>query len=120
MGMERWCVQWWFCIGKHPFPSHGSGGMLPNIEMRCIVPLFVEVIIGFRIHKFKLRDYVYLQQIMQTILDDFSMCFFCVQILLPFGMLLLQGREGQTWKDHVCKRTLCHFPIWLAKLTHHQ
>jgi hypothetical protein len=62
-----------------------------------------------QIHKFKLRDYVYLQQIMLTILDDYMTCFFCVQKVLPFRMLLLEGQDGQTWKDHVGNCT-CHFP----------
>ncbi len=24
-------------------------------------------------------------------------------------MILLKGRDGQTWKDHVCNCALCHF-----------
>ncbi len=28
--------------------------------------------------------------------------------VLPLGMLLLKGQNGQTWKDHMCNCALCH------------
>jgi hypothetical protein len=31
-----------------------------------------------------------------------------VQDVLPFGMLLLKGQNGQTWKDHMHNCALCH------------
>jgi hypothetical protein len=30
--------------------------------------------------------------------------------VLPLGMLLLQGQDGQTWKDHVRNYAPCHLP----------
>ncbi len=30
--------------------------------------------------------------------------------VLPFGVLLLKGRDGQTWKDHVHNYAPCHLP----------
>ncbi len=30
--------------------------------------------------------------------------------VLPFGILLLEVRDGQTWKDHVRNCVPCHFP----------
>ncbi len=59
---------------------------------------------------------MYLRQIMPTILDDYMMCFFCVQKVLPFGTLLLEGQNGQTWKDRVCKCTPCHFPHMVGQI----
>jgi hypothetical protein len=34
----------------------------------------------------------------------------CVWKVLPSGVLLLKGQDGQTWKDHVCNCAPCHFP----------
>ncbi len=34
----------------------------------------------------------------------------CVQKVLPSGVLLLEGRDGQTWKDHVCNCAPCRLP----------
>jgi hypothetical protein len=36
------------------------------------------------------------------------MCYLCVQKVLPFEMLLLEGQDGQTWKYHVCNCAPCH------------
>jgi hypothetical protein len=33
-----------------------------------------------------------------------------VRKVLPFGMLLLEGWGGHTWKDNVCNCTTYHFP----------
>jgi hypothetical protein len=38
------------------------------------------------------------------------MLFLCVHKVIPFGMLLLKGQNGQTWKDHVRNCAACHFP----------
>jgi hypothetical protein len=34
-----------------------------------------------------------------------------VQKVLPFNVLLLEGPNGQTWKDHMHNCAPCHFPI---------
>ncbi len=31
-----------------------------------------------------------------------------MQKVLSFGVLLLEGQDGQTWKDHACNCALCH------------
>ncbi|KAH8953575.1 hypothetical protein BDL97_08G034600 [Sphagnum fallax] len=60
---------------------------------------------------FKLGDYVYLKQITSTTLDVITGCVILhVQEVLPFGILLLEGRDGQTWKNHVCNCVPCHLP----------
>jgi hypothetical protein len=41
-----------------------------------------------------------------------------VQKVIPKRVLLLEERNGQTWKDHMCNCAPCHFPTWMAKLTH--
>jgi hypothetical protein len=52
-----------------------------------------------------------LQQITPTILDVTVGCVIPhVQKVLPFGVLLLKGRDGQTWKDHVHNCAPCHLP----------
>ncbi len=33
-----------------------------------------------------------------------------VRKVLPFKVLLLEGQNGQTWRDHVCNCAPCHFP----------
>jgi len=38
-----------------------------------------------------------------------------VQKVIPKRMLLLEDRNGQTWKDHMCNCAPCHFPTWMAK-----
>jgi hypothetical protein len=35
----------------------------------------------------------------------------CVCKVLPFEMLLLEGQNGHTWKDHMHNCALCHLPI---------
>ncbi len=35
---------------------------------------------------------------------------FHVSKVLPFGVLLLEGRDSQKWKDHVRDCVSCHFP----------
>ncbi len=34
----------------------------------------------------------------------------CVWKVLPFGILLLEKQDGQTWKDHVCNYVPCYLP----------
>ncbi len=93
---------------------------LPNIEIHCVMPLYVEVVIDLmwrwlsaliRFEGFEQGDYVYLQQITPTILDVIARhVILCVQKVLPSGMLLLEGWDGQTWKDHVRNCAPCHLP----------
>jgi hypothetical protein len=33
-----------------------------------------------------------------------------VQKVLPLRLLLLEGQDGQTWKDYVWNCAPCHFP----------
>jgi hypothetical protein len=63
------------------------------------------------IRRFEQGDYVYLQHITLTILDVIVGCvILCVWKVLPFGVLLLEGRDGQTWKDHVHNCAPCQIP----------
>jgi len=69
---------------------------------------------GYRaqIRSFERGDYVYLQKTTLTILDVTIGCvILCVQKVLPFAMLLLEGRDGQRWKDRVCNCVPCHLLI---------
>jgi hypothetical protein len=34
----------------------------------------------------------------------------CVQKVVPFRVLLLEGQDGRTWKDHVHNCAPCHLP----------
>ncbi len=59
----------------------------------------------------ELGDYVYLQQTTPTTLDvTTDRVILHVQKVLPFEIFLLEGQDGQTWKDHVCNCALCHLP----------
>jgi len=52
-----------------------------------------------------------LQQIAPTTLDvTIGHVILHVQKVLPFGVLLLEGRDGQTWKDHVYNYAPYHLP----------
>jgi hypothetical protein len=52
--------------------------------------------------KFELGDYVYMQYTTFITLDVIvSRLILCVWKALRFRVLLLEGRDGQTWKDHV-------------------
>jgi hypothetical protein len=52
-----------------------------------------------------------LQQTTLTTLDVTARCvIISVQKVLPFGVLLLEGQDGQTWKDHVHNCAPCHLP----------
>jgi hypothetical protein len=51
-----------------------------------------------------------MQQITLTILDVTPRrVVLCVWKVLPFGVLL-EGQDGQTWKDHVHNCAPCHLP----------
>jgi hypothetical protein len=81
-----------------------------NTKILFNMPWFVEEVIDVRVHKFELRDYVYLQRTTPTTLDVIAgPVILCVQKVLPFK-ILLEGWDGQTWRDHVCNCVPCHLP----------
>ncbi len=46
-----------------------------------------------------------------TTLDVTARCVILhVQKVIPSKVLLLEGQDGQTWKDHVRKCAPCHLP----------
>jgi hypothetical protein len=49
---------------------------------------------------------------------DYKHIILWVREVLPFKVLLLEGWDGQTWKDHMCICAPCHFCMLMAKLTH--
>ncbi len=56
-------------------------------------------------------DYVYLQQTTPTTLDVMACrTILRVQEVLVFGVLMLEGRDGVVWKDHVHNCAPCHLP----------
>jgi hypothetical protein len=68
---------------------------------------------GYRpsIRRFSPGDFVYLQQTAPTTLDVIPGCTILkVREVLPSGMLMLEGRDGMVWKDHVCNCAPCHLP----------
>jgi hypothetical protein len=68
---------------------------------------------GYRpsIKRFSLGDFVYLQQVAPTTLDVVAWCTILrVREVLPSGVLLLEGRDGMDWKDHVQNCASCHLP----------
>jgi hypothetical protein len=63
------------------------------------------------IHRFHVGDYVYLQQTTLTTLDVMAGCTILrVQQVLASGVLMLEGRDGVVWKDHVHNCVPCHLP----------
>jgi hypothetical protein len=63
-------------------------------------------------------DYVYLQQITPTTLDVMtSRTILQVQEVLASEVLMLEGRDGVVWKDHVCNCVPCHLQMWMVQLT---
>ncbi|PTQ36949.1 hypothetical protein MARPO_0060s0038 [Marchantia polymorpha] len=68
---------------------------------------------GYRpsIRRFHVGDYVYLQQTAPTTLDvTAGRTILRVREVLPSGVLLLEGRDGVVWKDHVRNCAPCHLP----------
>ena len=64
-----------------------------------------------RVRRYELGDYVYLQQTAPTTLDVIvGRIILRVREVLQSGVLLLEGRDGQVWKDHVCNCAPCHLP----------
>jgi hypothetical protein len=54
---------------------------------------------------------VYLQQVAPTTLDVVAgRTILRVREVLPSGVLLLEGRDGMVWKDHVRNCAPCHLP----------
>ncbi|BBN02223.1 hypothetical protein Mp_2g13720 [Marchantia polymorpha subsp. ruderalis] len=61
--------------------------------------------------RFHVGDYVYLQQTAPTTLDvTAGRTILRVREVLPYGVLLLEGRDGVVWKDHVRNCAPCHLP----------
>jgi len=68
---------------------------------------------GYRpsIRRFHVGDYVYLQQTAPTTLDvTAGRTILRVREVLAFGVLMLEGRDGVVWKDHVRNCAPCHLP----------
>ncbi len=68
---------------------------------------------GYRlsIHRFHVGDYVYLQQTAPTTLDVMTgRTILQVREVLVFGILMLEGRDGVVWKEHVRNCAPCHLP----------
>ncbi|BBN16821.1 hypothetical protein Mp_7g09570 [Marchantia polymorpha subsp. ruderalis] len=68
---------------------------------------------GYRpsIRRFRVGDYVYLQQTAPTTLDVTGGCTILrVREVLPSGVLMLEGRDGVVWKYHVRSCAPCHLP----------
>ncbi len=68
---------------------------------------------GYRpsIRRFHVGDYVYLQQTAPTTLDvTIGRTILRVRNVLASGVLMLEGRDGVIWKDHVCNCAPCHLP----------
>ena len=64
-----------------------------------------------RLRRYEPREYVYLQQTAPTTLDvTAGRIILRVQVVLQSGVLLLEGRDGQVWKDHVRNCAPCHLP----------
>jgi hypothetical protein len=68
---------------------------------------------GYRpsIRRFHVGDYVYLQQTSPTMLDvTAGRTILRMRKVLAFGVLMLEGRDGVVWKDHVHNCAPCHLP----------
>ncbi|CAM6093577.1 unnamed protein product [Calypogeia fissa] len=68
---------------------------------------------GYRpsVRRFYVGDYVYLQQTAPTTLDvTVGRTILWVREVLSSGVLVLEGRDGVIWKDHVCNCAPCHLP----------
>jgi hypothetical protein len=63
------------------------------------------------IHRFHVGDYVYLQQTAPMTLDvAASRTILRMREVLASGVLMLEGRDGVVWKDHVHNCAPCHLP----------
>ncbi len=66
---------------------------------------------GPSIRRFHVGDYVYLQQFTLTTLDVTAWCTILrMQEVLASGVIMLDGRDGVVWKDHVHNCAPCHLP----------
>jgi hypothetical protein len=68
---------------------------------------------GYRpqVRRFRTRDYVYLQQTAPTTLDvTAGRVILRVREVLGSGVLLLEGHDGNFWKDHTRNCAPCHLP----------
>ncbi|BBN02913.1 hypothetical protein Mp_2g19240 [Marchantia polymorpha subsp. ruderalis] len=63
------------------------------------------------IRRFHVGDYFHLQQNALTTLDvTAGRTILRVREVLPYGVNLLEGRDGVVWKDHVRNCAPCHLP----------
>jgi len=83
---------------------------LLNTMIRCIMPLFMDMVINFKFVNFN-------QNIMCTCSEQHRQCWTWLLNTLFYGckrccliVLLLEGQDDQTWKDRVHNCTLCHLP----------
>jgi hypothetical protein len=68
---------------------------------------------GYRpsVRRFHVGDFVYLQQTAPTTLDvTAGRTILRVREVLSSGVLMLEGRDGVVWKDHVRNCAPCHLP----------
>jgi hypothetical protein len=68
---------------------------------------------GYRpsIRRFHVGDHVYLQQIAPMTLDvTAGRTILQMREVLASRVLMLEGRDGVVWKDHVCNCAPCHLP----------
>ena len=65
-----------------------------------------------QLRRFKVGDYVYLQREAPTTLDvKAGRTILRVKEILPSGVLLLEGKDGQECRDHTKNCAPCHLPI---------
>jgi hypothetical protein len=83
---------------------------LPNIGIHCIMPLFVKVVIDLGFKGLSLEIMFTCNKQHQQLWMWLKDMLFYMWKVLPLGVLLLKGRDGQTWKDHVHNCVLCHLP----------
>ena len=65
-----------------------------------------------QLRRFRVGDYVYLQREAPTTLDvKAGRTILRVKDILPSGVLLLEGKDGQECRDHTKNCAPCHLPI---------
>ena len=65
-----------------------------------------------QLRRFSKGDYIYLQREVPTTLDIKARhTILCVKDILPSGILLLEGKDGQECQEHSKNCASCHLPI---------
>jgi hypothetical protein len=54
--------------------------------------------------------YFYFAGVQNFVQNNLTGVILCVWKVLPLGVLLLKGQNGQTWKDHLHNCVSCHLP----------